>query len=487
MRTFMCGKRPGHSDENPPPMPRRKTITKDFLALVASTGTILMLSAGVKGMENLKIIDPREKFRSQVEQLKIESFKIGDPREKFRSQVEQVIPFMRKSDQLTKLRKLQSTDSEMLNKLNQEISSKFGDDETLPLVETLKNNLEEEKIVTAKERENRDKLKTELQLNRISQVSLGLALLAFIVERQATKRAADRVAEEEQLKQEAGNATNIFFIPRISADTPREIEIKNRTFWDVVSNRPVITEKSSDLHASRAMPPQKIVDPHSKPDTLKDSEILGSESESWGWGWWRGVRGVFSKAKGTIKKKMKREKGGTTLTKIGDSERDRSDPSTIRVRILWKSAKTFWRWRNLSTVEVQIRGQLFLRLQALLDSLVLSTGLLQGVQEGLSNLITRNVARRLYANPVDQNVDYAYQVLRGPIQGVIIPLPKAKDLDIELPVPPVRDPPSRAIGTPRKTTFTRNPRASKSFSTKQLVDIAAAPPHKEGIVNSTDV
>eukprot|EP00466_Bigelowiella_natans_P002953 jgi/Bigna1/70385/fgenesh1_pg.11_\ len=127
--------------------------------------------------------------------------------------------------------------------------------------------------------------------------------------------------------------------------------------------------------------------------------------------------------------------GGTTKKKIlsssssssGSSTDVASDstPSSIRVKILWKSAKTFWTWRQLSVVQVQIRGQLFLRLQEVLQDVVASTGLLEGVEEGLSNLITRAVARRLYANPVDQNIDYAYQILRGEDSGDIILLPKA--------------------------------------------------------------
>jgi len=104
-------------------------------------------------------------------------------------------------------------------------------------------------------------------------------------------------------------------------------------------------------------------------------------------------------------------------------------PSSIRVKILWKSAKTFWTWRQLSVVEVQLRGQLFLRFQEMLQDIVASTGLLEGVEEGLSNLITRAVARRLYANPVDQNIDYAYQILRGENSGDIILLPKASEIE----------------------------------------------------------
>jgi len=131
--------------------------------------------------------------------------------------------------------------------------------------------------------------------------------------------------------------------------------------------------------------------------------------------------------------------GGTTKKKIlsssssssGSSTDVASDstPSSIRVKILWKSAKTFWTWRQLSVVQVQIRGQLFLRLQEVLQDVVASTGLLEGVEEGLSNLITRAVARRLYANPVDQNIDYAYQILRGEDSGDIILLPKASEIE----------------------------------------------------------
>jgi len=437
--------------------------------------------------------------------------------------------FPRQGDQLQKLKKLQSTDQEMLAKLDRQMSQR---DSARPLVENLKGNLEEERRAIQRERGERDKLRLELRLNKISQVSLGFALLAFITERQSTNRKRLEEEEEERQRQEAEqNKTTTIFDKILGKDGPVSTDSSSAASSAPSSKSQTAQQKSQSQSQSSPFP--FLNNPNSEDDAKevrsKDDEAkvtktavrLQEEPLQEGGGWWRGIKSwtgnIFQKAKGTIKKRAgtiierrraskkdadhetqsirkvpKRESvhgserqsiwgrastrvrkyitrdldlqderhmnrrsghgrsqpstspsnqprphplfffkegGGTMKRRLQqEAESSQSASSSIRVRILWKSAKTFWTWRQLSVVDVQIRGQLFLRFQSLLQDVVSSTGWLEGVEEGLSKLITWSVAKRLYANPVDQNVEYAYQVLRGEESSPIIQLPRAEDI-----------------------------------------------------------
>mmetsp|Transcript_42550 Transcript_42550/g.68563 ORF Transcript_42550/g.68563 Transcript_42550/m.68563 type:complete len:746 (+) Transcript_42550:318-2555(+) len=460
-----------------------------------------------------------------------------------------------KADQIQMLRKLQSTDQEMLKKLDRELSRK---DAARPLVDNLNRNLQEERRAIMKESGEREKLIFELQVNKISQVSLGISLLAFILDRQSNKRLGKEEEGEEEEEEESdapshsnpsssSRTTKVTTIP--STRRPSTLVSSNDNGGD--------DEERTNILERLMVKADPISSDREKKGTIKltksssSSSSSPSSSSSSSWWWWKSVRSwpgsVFTKAKGTIKKRINTRSGGestsssstlsslqqhqqhkvtpvrrrqgvvldgkrgpsssssssiptgrrvsmwgrtstrvrqflntaqeemeeastaakkkkklndattTTTTKIATNMEPRgwfggttkkkilsssssssgsstdvasdSTPSSIRVKILWKSAKTFWTWRQLSVVQVQIRGQLFLRLQEVLQDVVASTGLLEGVEEGLSNLITRAVARRLYANPVDQNIDYAYQILRGEDSGDIILLPKASEIE----------------------------------------------------------
>mmetsp|Transcript_20380 Transcript_20380/g.28308 ORF Transcript_20380/g.28308 Transcript_20380/m.28308 type:complete len:781 (-) Transcript_20380:134-2476(-) len=495
-----------------------------------------------------------------------------------------------KADQIQMLRKLQSTDQEMLKKLDRELSRK---DAARPLVDNLNRNLQEERRAIMKESGEREKLIFELQVNKISQVSLGISLLAFILDRQSNKRLGKEEEGEEEEEEESdapshsnpsssSRTTKVTTIPStrrpstlvssndnggddeertnilerlmVKADPISSDREKKGTIKLTKSSSSSSSSPSSSSSSSRGF---SSPSPSSVLSESRDSNTASSSSSSSSsWWWWKSVRSwpgsVFTKAKGTIKKRINTRSGGestsssstlsslqqhqqhkvtpvrrrqgvvldgkrgpssssssssiptgrrvsmwgrtstrvrqflntaqeemeevstaakkkkklndattttttTTTTKIATNMEPRgwfggttkkkilsssssssgsstdvasdSTPSSIRVKILWKSAKTFWTWRQLSVVQVQIRGQLFLRLQEVLQDVVASTGLLEGVEEGLSNLITRAVARRLYANPVDQNIDYAYQILRGEDSGDIILLPKASEIE----------------------------------------------------------
>mmetsp|Transcript_7454 Transcript_7454/g.11777 ORF Transcript_7454/g.11777 Transcript_7454/m.11777 type:complete len:549 (-) Transcript_7454:576-2222(-) len=105
-----------------------------------------------------------------------------------------------KADQIQMLRKLQSTDQEMLKKLDRELSRK---DAARPLVDNLNRNLQEERRAIMKESGEREKLIFELQVNKISQVSLGISLLAFILDRQSNKRLGKEEEGEEEEEEES--------------------------------------------------------------------------------------------------------------------------------------------------------------------------------------------------------------------------------------------------------------------------------------------